>query len=197
MNAADDCTNPVINFETERLAFGPLRRDLVPLYQQWVNDFETMRTYGVPRPVTEERAVAWYDGAVKSETTIRFTVYERATMQPIGKAGLYDIDLRNRRAEYGILIGAREARGKGYGTEITRIMLDYGFTILGLHNIFLEVAGFNEAGMRAYGRAGFQEIGRRREAFVMKGTWYDKVFMDCLSTEFGSAFFGKIHADTE
>ena len=35
-------------------------------------------------------------------------------------------------------------------------MLDYGFTCLGLHNIFLWVNAANERGIRAYRRAGFR-----------------------------------------
>jgi diamine N-acetyltransferase len=175
---------PIINIHGERVALGPLRRELVPLYQRWINDFDIMRTFGVPMPVSLEQAERWYDEALRDERTHRFTVYEREPLRPIGKAGLYHIDFRNRRAEFGILIGEAEAHGKGYGAEVTRLLLDYGFTTLGLHNIFLEVASYNHAGIRAYQKAGFKEIGRRREAYLMEGRWYDKVYMDILSTEF-------------
>jgi RimJ/RimL family protein N-acetyltransferase len=177
-------TPPIINIHGERVALGPLRRDLVPLYQRWINDFDIMRTFGVPMPVSLEQAEHWYEEALRDERTYRFTIYERDPLRPIGKAGLYHIDLRNRRAEFGILIGEADAHGKGYGTEVTRLLLDYGFTTLGLHNVFLEVASYNHAGIRAYQNAGFKEIGRRREAYLMEGRWYDKVYMDILSTEF-------------
>ncbi len=36
--------------------------------------------------------------------------------------------------------------GRGYGTETTRLMLDYAFTALGLHNVMLTVFVFNAAG---------------------------------------------------
>jgi hypothetical protein len=56
------------------------------------------------------------------------------------------VDHRNRSATFGILIGEPECRGKGYGTETTRLMLDYAFTALGLHNVMLTVFEFNPAG---------------------------------------------------
>jgi RimJ/RimL family protein N-acetyltransferase len=56
------------------------------------------------------------------------------------------VDHRNRSATFGILIGEPECRGKGYGTETTRLMLDYAFTTLGLHNVMLTVFEFNPAG---------------------------------------------------
>ena len=56
----------------------------------------------------------------------------------------------------------------------------------GLPNIDLTVFSFNERGLRAYQRAGFQVIGRRREAHRLGGRAYDVIYMDCLATEFVS-----------
>ena len=47
------------------------------------------------------------------------------------------IDRRNRTATFVIFIGETKARGQGYGTETTRLVLDYAFTALGLHNVDL------------------------------------------------------------
>jgi diamine N-acetyltransferase len=52
--------------------------------------------------------------------------------------------------------------------------------VLGLLNVFLQVVAINEAGIRAYERAGFREIGRRREAWFVEGERYDMVLMDCV-----------------
>lgn len=68
-----------------------------------------------------------------------------------------------------IFLGEKDEWGKGYGTEATRLMLDYVFTALGLHNIMLKAFGYNERGIRAYRRAGFKEIGWRREAHWLAG----------------------------
>jgi diamine N-acetyltransferase len=176
---------PVINITGEKVALGPIRRDLLPLYQRWMNDFEVTRTLGARfRPMTREAEEAWYDEASKKE--ILFTLYERATMRPIGNTDLRDIDHFHRVAEFGLVIGEKECWGKGYGTEATRLMLDFGFNALGLHNIVLTVFSFNERGLRAYTRAGFREIGRRREAFRLGAEHYDVVYMDCLASEFES-----------
>ena len=65
-------------------------------------------------------------------------------------------------------------------------MLDYGFTLLGLHNIMLTVDAYNERAIRAYRRAGFKEFGPRREARRRGGQAYDVVYMDCIAAEFNS-----------
>jgi diamine N-acetyltransferase len=141
---------PLINIAGERVALGPLQRDLLPVYQRWANDFAGLHTLGASiRPMTQEGEAAWYERAATAHNEVSFTIYERQTWTPIGNTSLMAIDERNRKAEYGILIGEPSARGKGYGTETTRLMLDYGFTALGLHNILLIVHEFNPAARRA------------------------------------------------
>lgn len=63
-------------------------------------------------------------------------------------------------------------------------MLDYAFTAVGLHDVMLRVFEFDKAGLRAYERAGFREMGRRRESYFMGGRMWDDIYMDCISTEF-------------
>ena len=123
-----------------------------------------------------------------------FVIYERATGRPIGSTELMHIDFRNGRADFGIYIGEAEARGKGYGTETTRLMLDYAFTALGLRNVALTVAEWNIAGQRAYAKAGFREFGRRRACWPMGGRWWDEVHMDALASEFESPVLARVFA---
>lgn len=186
---------PHINIEGQGVLLGPFEREQIPLYTRWFNNFETLRTQGdpVPKPMSLEITTSWYESYVagNSETTW-FTVYERNSRAPIGWTKLKDIDYRNRSAEFAVMIGEPSGRGKGYGTETARIMLDYGFTALGLHNIRLYYFEFNRAGKRAYEKAGFLEYARRRESHLMGGKLWDTVYMECLSTEFESPLLGKI-----
>jgi RimJ/RimL family protein N-acetyltransferase len=189
---------PILNIEGDLVALGPLRRDLLPLYQRWINDFGTMRTLGfAPRPLTSEKEQDWYDRQSKTEDGAPFTIYERKTLRPIGNTGLHGVDYRNRAATFGIMIGEPESRGKGYGTETARLVLDYAFSALGLHNVMLTVFEFNAAGIRAYEKAGFKEIGRRRKCRMMDGRLWDELYMDCLSSEFESPVLGRIYAPEE
>jgi RimJ/RimL family protein N-acetyltransferase len=165
-----------------------VRRDLIETYQRWLNDFGTTRTLSVsPGPMTIEAETEWFAEASRaSGTRAIFTIYERATMRPIGNAEWRNINHRNRTAEYGLIIGEPDVRGRGYGTETTQLMLDYAFTALGLHSVQLTVFGYNLAAQRVYEKAGFKEIGRWRDAVRLAGNPYDIVYMDCLATEFVS-----------
>jgi diamine N-acetyltransferase len=128
----------------------------------------------------------------RSDDELAFVVYERATRRPIGLTGLRHINHVHRTAEFGIGIGEPDCRGKGYGTEATRLVLDYAFTLLGLHNVWLRVFAYNEWAIRAYRRAGFKELGRRREAHRVGGRAYDEVLMDCLATELSGSVLERL-----
>ena len=184
---------PIINIVGEKVALGPRRRDLIPTYLRWINDFEVTRTLSIRMaPTTREAEEAWYEGITKRENEIGFTIYEKSTLQPIGNAGLYDVDYFHRTAKFAIMIGEKECWGKGYGTETARLMLDYGFTVLGLHSIMLYAYSYNERGIRAYTRAGFKEVGRLRECHRLAGIAYDVLLMDCLATEFQSPLLHRL-----
>jgi RimJ/RimL family protein N-acetyltransferase len=180
----EDGERPIINVEGDLVALGPLRRDLLPLYTRWINDLAAAHTLGASAPSTLEGETKWYDESATSEKTVPFTVYARPDLRPIGTASLFEVDHRHRSATFGILIGDREYRGKGYGTETTSLVLDYAFTMLGLHNVMLTVYDFNPAGVRAYEKAGFKEFGRRRQCHRSGGELHDEIFMQCLSEEF-------------
>ena len=183
----DTPTAPVVSIVGERLALGPLRHDLLPTYLRWNNDFGVTRTMNVPRPWTLDRVTADYGRLGTDNRDTSFTIYERATWRPIGNVAWTDIDRRNRTAEYVVLIGEADCRGRGYGTEATRLMLEYAFTALGLHSAMLRVYEYNLGGLRAYTRAGFREYGRRRQAKLMGGRLWDVIYMECLATEFAGA----------
>ena len=176
---------PILNIVGEKVALGPMRRDLIHLYLRWINDFEVVRFLGAAmRPTSLEAEETWYSGVSKGERGSYFTIYEKSQLRAIGTASLANIKHAHRTAEFGIMIGDKACWGRGYGTEVTRLMLEYGFTCLGLHNISLSVQETNERGIRAYQRAGFRIAGRIRQSLRLGGRAIDTILMDCLATEF-------------
>ena len=75
-----------MNIVGERVALGPLRADLLPLYGRWINDFSTIRMLGLPPiPVTVEKERDWYEGRARAENDLMFTIYEREMLQDRGR----------------------------------------------------------------------------------------------------------------
>lgn len=177
----------------EKVALGPLRRDLAAIYARWVNEIEVRRgldRLGVATPDSEEKWVedSNKEGAEREPKTVEFTVYDRTDGEPVGTAGLFGIEHIHGLARFGIAIGER--RGQGLGTEATRLVLDYGFHVLHLRNVLLEVLDWNAAALAAYERAGFRRIGVRRRAVLSRGGRTDLVLMDAVPEDFGASMLG-------
>jgi RimJ/RimL family protein N-acetyltransferase len=185
---------PLITIEGGAVALGPLRRDLIPFYSRWQGDFAVQRTYHTSGPVTIEETIAWYERIAAGRDHAWYTIYERASWRPIGYTEIDGIDWCSRTGGFGILIGEADGRGKSFGTEATRLMLDYAFTALGLHSVMLTTDSYNLAGQAAYRKAGFKEFGRRRQCSLLNGELYDLVYMDCLASEFVSPLLARIFA---
>jgi len=177
-----DINSPIINLKGIKAGIGPLNRAYTDLYYKWNNDFLINRTTASMRPVTLEEQIEAYEIFSKNKNYIFFTIYDVTSLNPIGLTYLSNIYERN--AEFNIVIGESEYHGQGYGTEVTQLVLDYAFSILGIHNVMLTVYEYNEAGLKAYKKAGFKENGRRREVKFYNGKLWDQIYMDCISTDF-------------
>lgn len=186
-------SDPAYTISGERVALGPTRRDLVPVYTRWLNDLALQQTLGglpVPRTIAQE--LDRYTQLNAEADSAQFTIYARATAAPIGIAELREIDWRARTATFVIFIGEAAARGRGYGTEATRLICAYGFAALGLDRIGLTVVATNSAGIGAYARAGFRAIGRQRACRLIDGQLHDDIHMECLAREFAPARGGAV-----
>ena len=179
---------PLINFTSMRLAFGPLTPDYRLLAVAWINDFAVSAPRAMTiRPYTSDHMATWAERN-RANNDILFVIYEQPSFRPIGETGFTNLNLTHQTAEFGIMIGDTSCWGKGYGTEATHRLLAYGFDLLGLHLIWLRVSSSNQHGLRAYQKAGFREAGRLHEALRIGRTRYDEIYMECLASEFLARF---------
>jgi RimJ/RimL family protein N-acetyltransferase len=142
--------------------------------------------------LTLDEEFTWYERVIREDSSQSFTIYALTDYQPIGTINLHQISLRNRTACMGIMIGEPDRRGQGLGAEAVQLVVDYGFNALNLHSIWLTTYDFNIAGRKAYARAGFREIGRRRECRFHAGRFWDEIHMDILASDFTGSRLAKV-----
>jgi RimJ/RimL family protein N-acetyltransferase len=76
-----------------------------------------------------------------------------------------------------------EQRGKGYGSESIRWVLDWAFQNAGLHRVSIGCFSYNEGARKLYARLGFVCEGRDRESLWFRGEWYDLIHFGMLEGE--------------
>lgn len=103
----------------------------------------------------------------------------------IGSAGLH-VDTGQHCASYTVGLFAAALRGRGLGREVTRLVLSWGFDVLGLHRIQLEVLAGNSRAISCYLACGFRQEGVRRGAELYPDGWKDLILMGVLRPEYAA-----------
>ncbi|MBA2665798.1 MAG: GNAT family N-acetyltransferase [Trueperaceae bacterium] len=141
------------------------------------------RLTGSHGAVTLEHARTWYGTLAEKEDRVDFGIVVARTDELIGEAVLNQIDWTNRSANFRILLDAARYSGSGYGSEATRLMLQYAFDELELHRVELGVFSHNPRAQHVYEKAGFRREGVRREALLWEGERSDEILMAILRPE--------------
>jgi ribosomal-protein-alanine N-acetyltransferase len=92
----------------------------------------------------------------------RYAVETREGLH-IGNCSIYNIDLRRKEAELGIMIGDKRYWDHGYGTEIVTVLVRHAFDTLPIERIYLYSLEWNLRAQRAFAKVGFVERRRTRE----------------------------------
>jgi ribosomal-protein-alanine N-acetyltransferase len=163
------------------------KRDLMGGMFQWANDCEvTYYMFMGAMPNILEELEKEYEQLVKSTRDVVFAIIDKESDVHIGNVGLYSIQWIGRSAELRIVIGEKEFWGRGYGTEATKLTVDYGFDKLNLNSIYLGVNAEHSGAIRAYESAGFIREGTMRQYIYRNGRYYDAIRMSILREEYYS-----------
>jgi RimJ/RimL family protein N-acetyltransferase len=177
----------VTTMEGEKVLLRPLREsDVEESLRVWTPELRHM--YGgsltAPAGSLEARRAgkrAWFERVGRGEEGHCFAI--EVDGRYIGWATLYRFDEASRSAHWRGGIENSECWGRGYGTEVIRLMLRYGFETLELHRISLRVAAYNTRAIHCYQKCGFRVEGRERESFFVDGQWHDDLLMAILRKE--------------
>ena len=164
------------------LYLSPMCLDDAPIYVKWLNDKTVSENIGLDMKVTTlEGEREWLK---KNLNDYNFAIVLKDSDKLIGNCSLEDMDLIHRNAVLGIFIGDEEERGKGYGKEAIKLLLEYGFNNLNLNNIMLNVYSFNTRAIKVYESLGFKKCGTRHKSHYFKGQYYDEIQMEILKEEY-------------
>ncbi|KIK60014.1 hypothetical protein GYMLUDRAFT_244799 [Collybiopsis luxurians FD-317 M1] len=172
-------------FQTKRLRLRELRSSDLLLVQQMFNNYEFQESGGLDYTVPRgneftERWSGW------AKSCLLFTIIEeKESNEFVGFTSLNMPIAKNRDADF--TIGITQSQwGKGYGTEATQWVVDYGFKALNLHRISLSVTATNARAISLYKYVGFAEEGRKKAGKWSNGQWVDQVMMGIVEEDWAA-----------
>ncbi|MEU9476695.1 GNAT family protein [Streptomyces sp. NPDC048191] len=142
-------------------------------------------TYEPSTELTLERLRSWYGSRATAPDRLDLAVTDPRTGEVLGEVVLNEYDPASRSCTFRTLIGPR-GRGRGIGTEATRLIVAHGFEELGLHRIELTAYADNHRALHVYEKTGFVVEGVRREVQRRDGEWADEVIMSVLDREWAA-----------
>jgi RimJ/RimL family protein N-acetyltransferase len=118
----------------------------------------------------------------QGESVDRFAVVELSTGELAGAASVWGLDSHNRLAHLGLSL--RPAfRGRGLGTDVVRVLCEYGFRVRGLRRLQVDTLADNEAMIKAAVAVGFIVEGTLRQSAWVHGDILDEMVLGLLAEE--------------
>lgn len=182
-------SEPIKYLEGEKVYLRCLEpEDANEFYRSVNNDREGRRLTGTQRPFTLHQIEMYIDRIAQDDTRVQFGIFLQETNLLIGDVAIMDMDNpRNRGGSFRIAIDT-EFAGRGYGTEATCLMLDYGFGMLNLHRIELDVYTINQRASHVYEKVGFKQEGLKRQSWYYDHQFYDTIIMSILEDEYRAKY---------
>lgn len=93
----------------------------------------------------------------------RWVISSQEDNRSLGFIDLFDFDVRNSRVGLGIVIASPLERGKNYGSDALKLLIDYVFQHLGLRQIFVNILTDNTTSIKLFSKFGFELIGIKKD----------------------------------
>ena len=171
--------------ETDRLVLRPYRLADAADLQRLAGDRRIAATTAtIPHPYPDGEAEAFigaHEARWRDGTHLTCAVTARGVDTLVGAVGLV-FAAEHARAELGYWI-AVPAWGRGYATEASEALCEYGFTTLGLHRIEARHVAGNPASGAVMRKLGMQREGVLRGHKVKWNTLHDLVVCGVLAEE--------------
>lgn len=157
-----------------------LEKDGLQKRVEWINDPEIQKTLNYDYPSSLARTEKWFDKIVMNLSRRDFEVYTIEDDEYIGFCGLMNIQMPVMKAELYAVIGNKDYWRGGYGTDIYRTLVNYGFLELGLNKIYGYQLTHNEGAHRVVEKLGWKRDGLLRQDLYSHGKIVDRYIVSIL-----------------
>jgi len=162
-----------VKLSSEHILLRAIEPADIDLLYQWENDTGNWVVSNTQTPFSRFVLEQYITSAHEDIYTVKQLrlIICNTDSHPIGSIDLFDFDPNNLRAGIGILIGDKTERKKGYASEALKLLIDYSFTTLNLHQLYCNITTDNESSILLFQKHGFQITGIKKQ-WVRDGNKY-------------------------
>lgn len=140
--------------EGEKIILRPFLPEDFSYMEECLEDPEVTKFTGSDSGFDREFVIEWYNARNIQEDRLDLAIVDKRQQIPVGEAVINEYDEKKHSMNFRILIGPR-GRDQGFGTEATKLIIDYIFRNTDLKQITLGVYAFNPRAQRVYEKIGF------------------------------------------
>jgi diamine N-acetyltransferase len=150
----------------------------------WENDTEIWHVSDTVSPYSlyqiEQFIINSEDIYTSKQIRLMIDSLETKEAVSIGAIDIYDFDPHHRRAGVGIVIDSAH-RNKGYAEEALKLLEQYCFTFLELHQLYCFIAANNTQSILLFSKRGYTLSGTRKDWLLQDGKWIDQLHFQLIN----------------
>jgi diamine N-acetyltransferase len=160
----------------------------VDLLYRWENDPENWFVSNTRTPFSREVIRKYVEESHKDiyeQKQLRLMIQLKSPPAEqgitIGAIDLFDFDPYHLRAGVGILIAEKEQRSRGLASDALQLLVEYAFGVLGLHQLYCNIAADNKTSIGLFTKAGFVQTGEKTDWLRGSSGWVPELIFQRIN----------------
>lgn len=169
--------------ENDKVSLRAIETEDIDLLYNWENDEETWEVSHTLVPFSKYILALYIKNSDKDiyETKQLRLMIDSPKGKTVGAIDLFDFDHYNARAGIGLLIYSKEDRSKGYASAALRLVIDYCFKKLKLHQLYANIDTGNEPSIKLFKKLGFEICGTKKDWLLTNAGWKDEYLLRLMN----------------
>lgn len=167
-----------------KISLRPLEPDDIELLYQWENNIEIWNVSNTRTPFSKYILAEYLKESAKDiyETKQLRLIIQDEFFNPVGALDLFDFDPYHMRAGVGLLIHKNENRNHGFGSDALTAIFGYATEVLGLKQLYANIAAKNEISIHVFEKVGFTRSGLKKNWLKTSNGWEDEILFQKMLT---------------
>ena len=161
-----------------KISLRPLEPDDIDLLYRWENSMEIWEVSQTKTPYSKYILTQYIMDSADDIYTLKQLrlIIQTETKEAVGAIDLFDFDPYNMRAGVGVLVHKPQHRRHGYATDALEALTGYALTVLGLKQLYANIAEDNTESVHLFEKNGFSQSGVKKSWLKTTKGWKNELF---------------------